>query len=161
MSQKDELRRMKVAVKFDYTSITNAAAFQTAHTTTCVDTQGYETNMYLLMLHAAAVTDNYVFTLYESDTSATDTPGTTMTACGTGDVIAVVDDNDATIKAKISAAGVLTTTAATTDNGHAYIFEYLGTKRWIKLYATVGAVTIPMTLFTIQMHPRHGPYYSP
>jgi len=152
---------MKVAVKFDYTSITNAAGFQTAFTTTALDTQGYETNMFLLMLHTAAVTDNYVFTMYESDTSATDAPGTTCTAVGTGDSIVVVDDNDATIKAKISAAGVLTTSAASTDNGHAYLFEYLGDKRWIKLYATVGAVTIPMTLFTIQMHPRHGPYYSP
>jgi hypothetical protein len=157
MSQKDLLRRLAVSVKFDYTSVTNAAAFNTAHTTTCVDTQGYETNMYLLMLHTAAVTDNYVFTLNETDVSVTDAG----TACGTGDVITVVDDNDATIKAKISAAGVLTTTAASTDNGHAYIFEYLGNKRWIKLVATVGAVTIPMTLFVIQSAPRHGPYYSP
>jgi len=82
---------LAVSVKFDYTSVTNAAAFNTAHTTTCVDTQGYETNMYLLMLHTAAVTDNYVFTLNETDVSVTDAG----TACGTGDVITVVDDNDA------------------------------------------------------------------
>ena len=110
MSQKDEARRMKLAVKFDYTSITNAAGFQTAHTTTAVDTQGFETNMYILILHTAAVTDNYVFTLYESDTSATDAPGTTCTAVGTGDSIVLVDDHNATQKAKISSAGVLTTT---------------------------------------------------
>jgi hypothetical protein len=134
----------------------NAAAFNTAHTTTCVDTQGYETNMYVLLMSTAAVTDNYVFTLNETDVSATDLG----TACGVGDVITVVDDNDATIKAKISTAGVLTTTAAS-DNAHAYLFEYLGTKRWIKLVASVGSVSIPMSLFTIQGSERHGPYYSP
>jgi hypothetical protein len=157
MSQKDEARRMKLAVKFDYTSITNAAGFNTAHTTTAVDTQGFETNMYILILHTAAVTDNYVFTLYESDTSVTDAPGTTCTAVGTGDSIVLVDDHNATQKAKISSAGVLTTTAQG-DNDHAYIFEYLGDKRWIKLYATVGSVTIPMTLLTLQMHARRTFY---
>jgi hypothetical protein len=156
MSQKDLLRRIKVALKFDYTSMANAAAFNTAHTTTCVSTQGYESNMYLLIMHTTAQADNYVFTLNETDVSATDAG----TACGTGDVITVVDDNNATQKAKISAAGVLTTTAQG-DNDHAYLFEYLGTKNWMKLVATVGSVTVPMTLLTIQSYERHGPYYSP
>ena len=72
MSQKDELRRMKWGLKFETLSCANAAAFNAAHTTTNLDTQGFETNMFILTVNTIGNTPDYVFKIYETDVSVTD-----------------------------------------------------------------------------------------
>jgi hypothetical protein len=152
MSMKDLLHRLQLKVLFEATSCANAAAFNSAFTTTNVDTQGFETNMLVLHATTSASVSNYVFTLYETDVSATDA-GAAVTP--TANTLAVRDDNSNT---KIS-AGVLTMTAAA-DNGHTYIFEYLGNKRWFRLNAATGSVTVSFDVTLIQSNLRHGPYYT-
>jgi hypothetical protein len=149
MSQKDELRRMKFGVKFETLSVANAAAFNTAHTTTNLDTQGFETNMFLLTVNTIGNTPDYVFKIYESDVSVTDAG----TAASADDVIAVRSDNTNT---KIT-GGVITETV-NGDEGKMYIIEYTGCARWIRLQCTTGTKTATFGLQTLQMHARRTFY---
>ena len=151
MSQIDELRRMKLGLKFETISCANAAAFNTAHTTTNLDTQGFETNMFLLTVNTIGNTPDYVFKIYETDVSVTDAGS----AAAAANVIAVRSDNTNT---KIT-SGVLTETA-NGDEGKLYIFEYTGDARWIRLQCTVGTKTATFGLQTLQMHARRT-FYTP
>ena len=73
MSQKDELRRMKWGLKFETLSCANAAAFNAAHTTTNLDTQGFETNMFILTVNTIANTQTNGTQATVTDVSATQT----------------------------------------------------------------------------------------
>ena len=140
---------MKLGVKFETISCANAAAFNTAHTTTNLDTEGFETNMFLLTVNTIGNTPDYVFKVYETDVSVTDAG----TAADAANVIAVRSDDTNT---KIT-GGVITETA-NADEGKMYIIEYAGCARWIRLQCTTGTKTATFGLQTLQMHARRTFY---
>jgi hypothetical protein len=94
-----------------------------------------------------------VFTMYESDTSVTDAG----TACAAADVVVMREDG---VKAKCPAAtGVLTLTAVG-DDDFAYLFQYVGTKRWVQLTASVGTVDVAPAMIGLQAHATRQPPFA-
>jgi hypothetical protein len=114
--------------------------------TNALDTEGFESNMFVLQLGIVAADCDYVVKMYESNTSKTDAG----TQVAVADMIVAVSDNDAGTIAKIDANGVLTLSAAA-DGARAIMFAYKGAKRWIRLVATsTGGKSAVVSMIAIQ-----------
>ena len=153
MAMKEIGHDMDVVVPVRSVSCANAAAFNTAFTTTSIDTRGCESVMFILSSADDNSTPDYVFRLMESNTSVTDA-GTNVAAADMivhGRIAATGLVSDGEI-----AAGVLTTTADASEDV-VYIFEYIGDMRWVRLQSTVGTKTNHFTCTVIKSHFRRGP----
>jgi hypothetical protein len=152
MVMKDLIHKLQIENKVRPTSCVNTAAFNTAFTTTSVDTQGCEGVVFLLNFNNADASPDYVFQLYDSDTSVTDAGA----ICAAADVIVRAHGatpgaaTELTAQAKIPAAtGVLTMTTSD-DEDNVYSFTYIGPKRWVRLQSTVGTKTEIMSCIVIK-----------
>ena len=108
--------------------------------------------MFVLQFADDNSTPDYVFSVYETDTSVT----TTGSAAASGDVI--VHGHSAAgvaVDTKI-ASGVLTMTA-NGDEDNTYTFEYIGAMRWVRLYASVGTKTNTISCQVIKHNCRRQP----
>lgn len=133
-------------------SCTNAAAINAAFPT-ALDTSDFEGNAIILYFADVNNVLDCTYTMFESDVSATDAG----TACDHADVR--VKRNDGTVTKCPETTGVLTTTAAA-DEDFLWIFEYLGTKRWIRVTAGVGSADVTPGMMGVQTDPRHGPAHE-
>lgn len=165
MAMKEDLHKLKITGMVGPISEAPGTKMTTTATANCLDTKNYESNMLVLTIGAAGVT-NAVFTLYENDTS-TATQGTAVTG---RDVIFAVD-NDSTTWLGTTSAGLFsdatgTLTATTDPVGRTFMFAYTGTKRYVRLVASAGS-SLSYSLHSVQGHFRyqgrdglHDPAYS-
>lgn len=135
------LHKSQFEMKVPPITCANAAAFNTAHTTTNVDTLGCEAVTFLLSIGGSAQTPDYVFELFDTNVSVTDAGA----ICAAADVIVhshgALGAINATSEAKcVASTGVLTMTA-NADESTTYSFTYIGAKRWVRLQCPTGTKT--------------------
>ena len=120
-----------------------------------MDTSGSESNMIVLFFADKNASPVYDVQMYENDTSA----ATLGTAVAATDVLVRRDDN---VNTECPAATGLLRMGGNTAEDHFYIFQYIGTMRYVKLVFTAGGGdtpdSIPGMMF-IQGRARHGPVH--
>ena len=128
------------------------ANFDTAAGATPVDTQGYESVMFILQAQAAGAAPNAVFTLAASDTTIAANAG----AAQTDPLLCQVhrDDGLDTTGITISATNVLTYAGDSAADGHAVIFRYVGPLRYVRLNCTSS--TANATAFAVTVIKSKG-----
>lgn len=139
-----------IVAKVKSVSCANVAAFNTAFTTTSIATEGYDAVVFILTVADDNATPDYVFSLYESNTSVTDA-GTLVAA---DDVVAhgINAAGTAFTDTKI-VDGVLTMTH-NDDEDLTYVWVYRGNARWVRLQGTVGTKTQHFTCVVIKTKGR-------
>jgi len=122
---------------------------------TKVDTQGWDTTTILVSFGVVAADIDWVLTPKDTNTSAA-TAGSAVTV----NCAWYLSDNDATVAAKFSAAGVLTLTAAA-DGGRAAMWAYTGTSRYVGVsVASAGGKAGIVGVYAIQTRGRRQPYHT-
>lgn len=146
----DNLAAGTVVAKVKSVSCANAAAFNTAFTTTSIATAGYDAIVFILTVANDDSTPDYVFSLYESNVSITDAGAAVLD----GNVIAhgLNAAGTAFSDTKI-ASGVLTMTH-NDDEDLTYIWVYKGSAKWVRLQCTVGTKTNHFTCVVLKTNSR-------
>jgi hypothetical protein len=162
MANKEDLHKLKFSVMVAPISEAPNTKMAAATAGSCLDTQGFESNMFVLTFGVAAGV-NGVYALYDNDTSTT-TAGTIVT--GRNVIFAVADNTAAylgtgtlanntypAVGQWVQSTGTFTPTTACT--GKQFLFAYTGNKRYVRLYASAGDSAI-YTLTAVQGHFRYA-----
>jgi len=146
MVMKDALHEMHITQVFAPIVRSDAAEFNTSFTTTNCDTAGAEGAMFLVVMGTSGATD-FVFNL-QSDTAATTT----------------ANANVATAECRVMTVGGDATTAIvgpvlgpTMAVATAYLFQYSGSARYLRLNASAGTVDAIFGVYFITTHQRREP----
>jgi hypothetical protein len=170
MATKEDLHKLKISQIIAPQTGTPNAVLTTTYA--AMDTQGYESNMLALSFGTGQGTD-IILAMNAQDTDTT-TAGVTVTG---RDVIFAVADNTAAYLGTGTLANNIypavgqwvqstgTLTATTAPNNKTFLFAYTGTKRYIRITASVGATSAPLNVLGIQGHFRYrgrgGLYVEP
>jgi hypothetical protein len=151
MGNKEDLHKLKFSEYVAPIAMANTAAFDAI---SCMDTAGYESNMFVIYTGELGSTDAVV-KVYESNTAGTQS-ASSATQCAPEDIIFAVGDNDTTALAEYVKVATTsgTLTLANTDDSRVFCFAYIGRKRYIRIHVT-STVSGIISVLGVQGHFRY------
>ena len=124
-----------------------------------LDTQGYESNMFVLEMGVIAADVNWVIQLWEADAAGAE-GASGAAVCKPEDVIFAVSDNSDTVMdkyVKVAATSNTLTLSAQADGARSVMFAYTGSKRYIRLLITsAGDKAGLASVLAVQGHFRYA-----
>jgi hypothetical protein len=156
MGNKEELHELKFSTWIAPVNLATPTA--TVAAVVNVDTQNYESTLFVLDLGVIAADVNWVIQVWDADAAGAE-GASGAAVCVPNDVIFAVSDNSALVAAKyveVANTSQTLTLSAAADGGRAVMFAYKGSKRYARLHITSAGDKAGLAGVTvIQGHTRY------